>query len=129
MANESEVVDLTVGQFVWYVAPGGGPPRPARLLSDGICETRKLANGHLQQFAHLEYGTVDDSHVLLGHKSPKPKPGDPDDRARAVSQRQTFEVTAPWNPSGVPGTWHLKGEAEELHHLPFRGDDTTVQRP
>ena len=130
MADEPEVVPLKAGQRVWYVLARDAICRAARLLSDGICETQKLPNGQLKQFAHLEYATADETHVLLGHESPKPKVGDPDDRARAVAQRQTHETTAPWDPSGAPGTWHLDGEAEHLAHpQPFRGDAESVQSP
>ena len=118
MADEPvgpEVVELHSGQPVWYVPPGGGVCRPARLLSDGIHESVRTPQG-IKQFAHLEYGTADDTHVFLGHDSPKPAPGDPDDKARAVSQRQTHETSAPWDPNGAPGTWHLDGEAEHLKH-------------
>lgn len=115
MSEKDDAVELTKGQMVWYVRPGETVCRPARLLSDGIHETIRTPGG-LQQFAHLEYGTADETHVMLGHDSPKPAPGDPDDKARAVAQRQTHETNAPWDPKGGPGTWHLDGEAEHLEH-------------
>lgn len=116
MAEHDDVVDLKAGDFVWYVRANEPRPRPAQILSDGICETQKLANGKLIQYAHLAYGTVDDTHVFLGHASAKPKPNDQDDRARAVAQRQSHETTAPWDPNGTPGTWHLPGECEQMAH-------------
>ncbi len=117
MADEkAEVVPLKAGQLVWYVRPGETVARPARLISDGICETRKLANGQVQQFAHLEYGTLDAGHAFLGN---------PD--AAGSSQRQTHESTAPWDPSGAPGTWHLEGEGEALKHPASTAHD--VQAP
>lgn len=103
MADEPEVVPLKAGQLVWYVRAGETMPRPARLLSDGISETQKLPNGQLRQFAHLEYGTAAPGHALLGNKS-----------AAGAGQLQTHETTAPWDPNGAPGTWHLDGECEHL---------------
>ena len=118
---ENEVVELKQGQPVWYVRPGESVCRPARLLSDGINETVRTPSG-MKQFAHLEYGTADETHVLLGYESPKPAAGDPDDKARAVSQRQTHETSAPWDPNGAPGTWHLDGEALHLVHPSHKGE-------
>ncbi len=103
MADEPEVVPLKAGQRVWYVRAGEAVPRPAPRLSDGISETQKFANGTLKQYAHLAYGTADPGHVLLGNKS-----------AAGPGQLQTHEVTAPWDPNGAPGTWHLDGECEHL---------------
>ena len=105
MADEPEVVPLKAGQPVWYVRAGEAVPRPARLISDGISETQKLANGQLKQFAHLEYGTADPGHAMLGNKA-----------ASGPGQLQTHETTAPWDPSGTPGTWHLDGECAHLDH-------------
>jgi hypothetical protein len=116
-----DVVELTKGQFVWYVKANVAEPLPAQLLSDGICETKKTVKGDLIQYAHLRYGTADPTHVLLGHVSPPAKPGDKDDVLRLLKQRQTQEVTAPWDPTGTPGSWHLPDEAKHLEHPALAG--------
>jgi hypothetical protein len=115
MMPDQDIVELHSGQFVWYVKAGNAVPLPAVLLSEGICETKKVARG-LLQYAHLKHGTANPAHELLGFPSAPIKRGDPDDAARAVGERQTHEVTAPWDPTGSPGTWHLEGEAPELAH-------------
>ena len=110
-----DVVPLEAGTFVWYVKPGTAAGLPAKLLSDGICESKKGPTG-LVQYAHLAYGTANPAHELLGFTSAAIKRNDPDDTHRAVSERQTHEVTAPWDPTGKPGTWHLDGECPHLDH-------------
>lgn len=105
-----DVVPLKAGDMIWYVRPGEDRPRPGRLISDGIYETQKQANGTLKQFAHIEYGTSDPGHALLGNTS-----------AAGVSQRQTHETTAHWDPNGAPGTWHLPLEAAHLDHPETQG--------
>ena len=114
MTND-DLVPLTVGSRVWYVRAAEKVPRPAVLVSDGIAETH-VVKGQPLQFATIQYGTAADDHVLLGHDSPKPKTNDPDDRARVIGQRQMHEVTAPWDPTGQPDTWHLDGECPHLEH-------------
>lgn len=115
-ADDTADVPLHVGSRVWYVRDHTAGSLPAVLLSDGICETQRLATGALRQFAHLAYGTPNPRHELLGHTSAPIARDDRDDLARAVSERQTHEVTAPWDPTGAPGTWHLDGECEHLAH-------------
>ena len=105
MADEPEVVPLKAGDLVWYVRAGEPVPRPAKLLSDGIIETKKLPNGTLMQYAHLAYGTGDPGHAFLGNTS-----------AAGAGQLQSHEVTCPWDPTGAPGTFHLVGECEEMAH-------------
>ena len=105
VSDDAERVPLQVGQPVWYVKAGETCARPAVLISEGICETRKLPTGQLLQYAHLGYATLDPGHALLGNAA-----------AVGPNQRQTYEVTAPWDPSGGPGTWHLDGEAEGCTH-------------
>ena len=119
--TEADLVPLEAGSFVWYVKPGTTVALPAKLISDGICEVQKLPNGTLRQYAHLAYGTANPQHELLGFVSAPIIRNDRDDTHRAVGERQTQEVTAPWDPTGAPGTWHLPGEAEHLER-PARAD-------
>ena len=107
---DPEVVELKAGDFIWFMRPGEERPRPGRLISDGIYETVRQANGQLKQYAHIEYGTMDPGHELLGNKS-----------AAGTSQRQTHETTAHWDPHGTPGTWHLPLEATHLEHPETQG--------
>ena len=102
---QDSVVPLAAGARVWYVKGGETVCRPAILISEGICETRTLVNGTLVQYAHLAYGTLDAGHQLLGNQA-----------AAGPNQRQTYEATAPWDPMGGPGTWHLEDEAPHLTH-------------
>ncbi len=104
-AEAQDVVELHAGQFVWYVPANEALPRPATLLSDGICETVTLKLGGLKQFANLIYGTADPGHALLGNP-----------KAEGARQLQTHETTVPWDPSGAAGTWHLPGECEHIEH-------------
>src|SRR5262245_56433629 len=103
-APENETVAIEKDMFVWYVREGEGAARPAKVISDGIVESVRKPSG-MEQYATIQYGTLNETHVLLGHESPKPAPGDHDDKARAVSERMMHETTAPWNGTGAPNTW------------------------
>ncbi len=108
---DTDLIPLVKGQRVWYVKANEEGTRPAVLLSDGVYEVQKLANGKLRQYAHLAYGTRDKDHALLGNEN-----------AQGPSQAQTHETTAPWDNTGAPGTWHLEGECPELHHAATTGE-------
>lgn len=128
MSDKDELVPLNKGDKIWYVVNATQAPRPAVVISDGISETH-MVKGRQMQYVTLQYGTAAEDHVLLGHESPKAKSNDPDDRARVVAQRQMHEVTAPWDPNGLPGTWHLDGECPHLKHPVPAGESSAPEAP